>query len=125
VRGIDFYARRLDGWVVCKPLGIGGQGSVYHACSRQDSKLKVAVKILWKNKKTSNSDTAIENFIREASIGRSFGVHPHLMQVHGYGYMEDGAFMITQFVEGIPFYDMLASYPHGLPPEYAFIMRLM
>lgn len=112
----------LDGWVVCKPVGVGGQASVYVACKPDDPRNKVAVKILWKQSETPAG--AVEDFLREAAIGKSFGSHPNLMQVHDYGYLDDGAFIITQFVEGTSIYDALADCPNGLQPELCLYYAL-
>jgi len=117
-----FVPAQLEGWVVCKPLGTGGEGGVYLACSPQDPQKKAAVKLLRRDKETT--EQAVERFLREGKIGSAFGEHPRLMKVYAYGHLKDGAFIISQFVEGITLSDLLASNTQGLPPEICLYYTL-
>ncbi len=110
-----FVAAELEGWVVCQPLATGGEGCVHLACRPHDAREKAAVKLLWR--KPTTTEEEVERFLHEAEIGQIFGAHPNLMQVYECGYLEDGAFIITQFVEGPTLDELTDKHRDGLLPE--------
>lgn len=114
-QALFFVPMTLEGWVVCRPLGSGGEGGVYLAALPQNPERRAAVKILHHDRDQDAS--AVAMFLREAEIGASFGNHPRLMQVYAYGNMENGAYMISQLEEGVTLHELLSSRPQGLPPE--------
>lgn len=111
-----FVPADLDGWLVLCPIGSGGMGSVYLACYRAQPTQSATAKILRRSEKVG--EEALVRLTDEAAIGASFGAHPNLAQVYGYGRLEDGAFMIMETIDGLTLLDRIAQHAQrGLPEE--------
>jgi serine/threonine protein kinase len=110
-----FVPVEIEGWWITRPLGAGGFGSVYLGRHRENPEIKAAVKVLQRAEHIN--DEILESFMREAEIGYSFGQHPNLAQIYSYGYLEDNAFMIMEFIEGIRLIEYTASRGGKIPIE--------
>ena len=86
-----------DYWLI-QPLGGGGMGSVYKAMHYRSEKIVIAIKVLPRNAKTDQR--LIHALLNEATIGKSFGKHPHLISMIDYGLYNDEYFSAMEFVEG-------------------------
>ena len=109
-----------DYWLY-RPLGGGGMGSVYKAVHSEYPNMEFAVKILPRNKK---EDTRlIEALLKEASIGQTFGRHPHLAVVADYGKHGDEYFSAMEFCEGRRM-DQIIESGEPIPQKYALLWVL-
>ncbi len=116
-----FIPYNIKGFWLYKPLGGGGMGSVYKAFHEKNADLDFAVKILPRDKKSEQR--LIDALIREASVGRAFGRHPHLAYVMDYGKYEDEYFSAMEFCEGKRL-DMLIEEPAPIPQKYVLLWGL-
>ncbi|MBN1864991.1 MAG: serine/threonine protein kinase [Victivallales bacterium] len=94
----NFIPYLLKHYWLYKPLGGGGMGAVYKAVHHSNPKWEFAVKVLPRKKK--NDPHLIEALLREASIGKKFGRHPHLVEVADYGKYNDEHFAALEFTYG-------------------------
>jgi len=88
-------------YVVLKPLGRGGMGSVYLAKHRVLDKL-VALKV--QHLALTDNPRALKRFYDEAkNAGRL--EHPHNVKVFDFGHEEEGlTFLVMEIVRGQPLY---------------------
>jgi len=96
--GPVFVPYRIHDYWLYQPLGGGGMGCVYKAISAVSTEHEFAVKILPRDR--MNDPYLVESLLKEASIGRSFGRHPHLAYIDNYGECEGEYFSSMEFVEG-------------------------
>ncbi|MCM8540494.1 MAG: serine/threonine protein kinase [Lentisphaeraceae bacterium] len=92
---------RIEDWWVCQPLGGGGMGAVYLGRHAQNPELRAAVKVLQQSDEVNQM--FLEMLIHEAQIASKFGKHPLLAEVYAFGYDDNEAYMIMEFVEGVRF----------------------
>jgi serine/threonine protein kinase len=104
-----------------KPLGGGGMGSVYKAIYYDNPKWEFAVKVLPRKKK--DDPKLIETLINEATIGKSFGQHPHLIAVADYGKYHDEYFAALEFCEGKRL-DQIIELPDPINQKYVLLWGL-
>ncbi len=116
-----FVPINIKGFWLYKPLGGGGMGSVYKAFHEKNIESDFAVKILPRDKKGNRR--LIDALLREASIGKSFGRHPHLTFVVDYGKHEDEYFSAMEFCEGKRL-DNLIEEPQAIPQKYVLLWGL-
>ncbi len=109
----------IDIWVVEKPLGAGGMGSVYRCHNRSALRILAAIKVLEGNLRKYPEAEA--RFIREAEI--LFGLdHPNIVKVRNIRTDVDPPYLEMEFVEGRSLEDKLAR--GALPVDEAVsIMR--
>ena len=87
---------RLGSYEVIAPLGAGGMGEVYRS---RDPRLnrEVAIKVL--SAELAKDPTALGRFEREAmSVARLS--HPNILSIFEFVHERDGAFVVTELVEG-------------------------
>ncbi len=96
--GPVFVPYRIHDYWLYQPLGGGGMGCVYKSVSAISQGSEFAVKILPRDR--INDPYLIESLLKEASIGKSFGKHPHLANVDDYGECEGEYFSAMEFIEG-------------------------
>lgn len=103
-------------YVILKPLGRGGMGSVYLAKHRVLDKM-VAVKV--QNLHLTDNPTALRRFYEEAkNAGRL--EHPHNVKVFDFGHEEDGVtFLVMEIVRGHPLFS--AGFPMGAKRALALV----
>ena len=94
----NFIPYLIKHYWLYKPLGGGGMGSVYKAIYYDNPKWEFAVKVLPREKK--DDPKLIEALINEATIGKTFGQHPHLIAVADYGKYHDEYFAALEFCKG-------------------------
>ncbi len=94
----NFIPYLIKHYWLYKPLGGGGMGSVYKAIYYDNPKWEFAIKVLPREKK--DNPKLIEALVNEASIGKSFGQHPHLIAVADYGKYNDEYFAALEFCKG-------------------------
>ena len=94
----NFIPYRLKNYWLYQPLGGGGMGSVYKAMHRDDPRREYAVKVLPREK--TNDQHLIESLFQEATIGKAFGRHPHIVAVADYGRYQDEYFVALEFCPG-------------------------
>ena len=94
----NFIPYLVKNYWLYKPLGGGGMGSVYKAVYWKNVDWEFAVKVLPRGKK--DDPHLIESLINEATIGKSFGTHPHLVAVADYGRYNDEYFAALEFTSG-------------------------
>jgi serine/threonine-protein kinase len=89
----------LDGkYRLVRALGGGGMGCVFEALHEQMGR-RVAVKVLKEH--LANDADARERFRREALATASLG-HPNIVQVTDFGQDEGAAYLVMEFLDGIP-----------------------
>ena len=84
-------------------LGVGGFGSVWKA---RDCKLDRTVAIKIPHRGTLNNED-LEKFLREARAAAQLQ-HPNIVRVHEVGREGDSAYIVCDFVRGIPLNDWLS-----------------
>jgi serine/threonine-protein kinase len=109
-----------DYWLY-RPLGGGGMGSVYKAVHYKYPNMEFAVKILPRDKK--GDPRLIEALLKEASIGKTFGRHPHLTAVSDCGSYGNEYFSAMDFCEGRRL-DQLIESSEPIPQEYVLLWAL-
>lgn len=87
----------IDIWLVERPLGAGGMGSVYRCHNRHAPRILAAIKVL-----EPSSTRALESrarFVREAEI--LFGLdHPNIVHVRNVRLDHDPPYLEMEFIEG-------------------------
>lgn len=116
-----FVPFNIRGFWLYKPLGGGGMGSVYKAFHEKNPELFFAVKILPRDKK--DNKYLIDALLREASIGKKFGKHPHLTTVVDYGKFEDEHYSAMEFCDGKRL-DNLIEEPNPIPQKFVLLWGL-
>lgn len=104
-----------------KPLGGGGMGAVYKALHYSNPKWEFAVKVLPREKK--HEPHLIEALLNEASIGKKFGKHPHLVAVADYGKYNDEHFAAMEFTQGRRL-DQIIEHSESLNQKYVLLWAL-
>lgn len=102
----------IDVWIVDRPLGRGGFGSVYRCRNKSAARILAAVKVL--DESLGRSTDAQARFVREAEI--LFGLdHPNIVKVRNV--RMDGAtpYLEMEFVDGIDLERRLQRGPIALP----------
>ena len=84
-------------------LGVGGFGSVWKA---RDRKLDRTVAVKIPHRGTLNNED-LEKFLREARAAAQLQ-HPNIVRVHEVGREGDSAYIVCDFVRGIPLNDWLS-----------------
>lgn len=88
---------RIDDYLVFKPLGGGGMGSVYMCVSLLDKQI-YSIKLLPRKKK---SDQAyIDNLIKEGLVHQEISGHKNIVNVVKSGLDGDEYFLVTEFIKG-------------------------
>jgi eukaryotic-like serine/threonine-protein kinase len=100
----------LDQYEVLGELGRGGMGVVYKAARRSDGTL-VALKTIRPG--AASSSTAVERFLREASILRNL-THPHIVAFHDLGISGAQFYFVMEFVPGPDFSKLVTENGPGL-----------
>lgn len=93
-----FIPLKINDYWLIQPLGGGGMGSVYKAMHYKNEKIVIAMKVL--PRKAKKDQHLIHALLNEATIGKSFGKHPHLISIIDYGLYIDEYFSAMEFVEG-------------------------
>lgn len=120
--GFSFFMPYLvKSYWLYKPLGGGGMGSVYKAVSAEDFKSEFAVKILPRKRK--DDPALIEALLKEASVGATFGSHPHLSRIDDYGEYEGEYFCAMDFVLGQRM-DQLIESPEIIDQKFVLLWTL-
>lgn len=88
---------QIDIWVVEKPLGQGGMGSVYRCHNKNAQRIKAAVKVL--DPSLNRIATAQARFIREAEILFALE-HPNIVKVRNVRMDAELPYLEMEFVEG-------------------------
>jgi serine/threonine-protein kinase len=96
-------------------------GSVYKAFCERNPDQDYAVKILPRQKKTDQ--LLIDALTREASVGKSFGRHPHLVSVVDYGRDGDEYFNAMEFCKGERL-EQLIEDPDLIPQKFVLLWAL-
>ncbi len=94
----NFIPYSIKGFWLYRPLGGGGMGSVYKAVHQDYPDKEFAVKILPREGK--ENPHLIEALIQEATIGKTFGQHPHLASVSDFGNYNGEYFSAMEFCAG-------------------------
>lgn len=99
----------LDGrYLLKRPLGEGGMGTVYVA-QRPGIERLFAVKVL--KRELRGNELAFKRFQREARVLSRLS-HPHIVSVHDYGQTEDGfAYLAMEYLHGISLSDYVSHIP--------------
>ena len=87
----------IDIWVVEKPLGQGGMGSVYRCHNRSAQRILAAVKVL--DPSLNRVESAKARFVREAEILFSLD-HPNIVKVRNVRMDADLPYLEMEFVQG-------------------------
>jgi serine/threonine-protein kinase len=88
---------QIDVWVVDRPLGQGGMGSVYQCHNREAKRILAAVKVL--DPSLQRVPHAKARFVREAEI--LFGLdHPHIVKVRNVRMDLATPYLEMEFVDG-------------------------
>jgi serine/threonine protein kinase len=95
----------IPGFTILEELGRGGVAVVYKASRHHRPDAIVAMKILRPNKRVS--DTTRQLFLREASAWSRLR-HKRIVEFYEVGMVRDEVFMIIQYVNAIPWDDLLA-----------------
>jgi serine/threonine protein kinase len=96
----------LDGrYDIEKPIGRGGMGVVYLA-SQSALERKVVIKVLPSS--FIGDEEASARFEREAR-GMSRLQHPHIVAIYDFGYRDDQAYIVMEYVEGITLRQLIKS----------------
>lgn len=117
-----FVPKRVDGYWLYKPLGGGGMGSVYKAISSDYPDNHYAIKILPREKK--KDQFLIDTLMRESEIGHSFGKHPNIAYVDGYGEADDEYYAAMPYIEGIRLDQLIEQEEDYIVPERVFFWIL-
>ncbi len=117
----NFIPYKVKNFWLCEPLGGGGMGSVYKAYDDARPDVAYAVKILARNAR--NNQHLIRALVNEASVGKEFGAHPHLIPVADYGNCGDEYFMAMQFVEGRRL-DQIIEGHEAVPQKFVLLWSL-
>lgn len=88
-------ARTLGGYRIGRKLGEGATASVYEATALDGS--RVALKVL--NEESARDQEFLARFKREAELAQKVR-HPHIVQVHGFGFDRSQFFLAMELVEG-------------------------
>ena len=84
-------------YTITDTLGRGGMGAVYRA-EQAHVERTVAIKLL--RAELLGQSHAKARFLREAKVA-SRVVHPHVVAVHDFGYLDDGsAYLVMEYVQG-------------------------
>lgn len=110
-----FIPMEIEDWWLTKPLAAGGFGSVYVGQLKSNPNTKAAVKVLKRSEDISQEH--LDDLMREAEIAHSFGSHPHLMETYGFGCLEENAYMIMEYIEGIRLNDYVLAHHGRIHPE--------
>ncbi len=94
----QFVPYRIKNYWLYQPLGGGGMGSVYKALHCENPKQEYAIKVL--PRKKTNDQHLVESLFQEATVGKSFGQHPHIVAVADYGRYQDEYFVALEFCPG-------------------------
>jgi eukaryotic-like serine/threonine-protein kinase len=109
-----------DYWLY-RPLGGGGMGSVYKAVHYKYPNMEFAVKILPRDKK--DDPRLIDALLKEANIGKTFGIHPHLTAVADCGSYGNEYFNAMDFCEGRRL-DQIIESSEPIPQKYVLLWAL-
>lgn len=88
---------QIDIWVVEKPLGQGGMGSVYRCHNRSAQRILAAVKVL--DPSLNRVESAQARFIREAEILFALD-HPNIVKVRNVRMDAELPYLEMEFVQG-------------------------
>jgi len=117
----NFIPYLIKHYWLYRPLGGGGMGSVYKAIYWDNPKWEFAIKILPREKK--NDKRLIDALINEASIGKCFGEHSHLVAVADYGQYNDEYFAALEFSAGRRL-DQIIDMPEPINQKYVLLWAL-
>jgi serine/threonine protein kinase len=101
--GFSVKAWTIDDFEIGKPLGHGKFGHVYLA-REKNSKLVVALKILYKKQLVSNG--VEKQLQREIEIGCHLR-HDHILPMYGFFYDADKIYLILEYTPGGELYKEL------------------
>lgn len=117
-----FIPMEIEDWWLTRPLAAGGFGSVYLGQLKSNPNTKVAVKVLKRSEDISQEH--LDDLMWEAEIAHSFGSHPHLMGTYAFGYLEENAYMIMDYIEGVRLNDYVLAHHGRIHPEECFYYAL-
>ena len=117
----NFIPYLIKHYWLYQPLGGGGMGSVYKAIYYDNPKWEFAVKVLPRDKK--DDPHLIESLISEATIGKTFGRHPHLVAVADFGKYQDEHFVALEFAQGKRL-DQIIDLPEPVHQKYILLWIL-
>ncbi len=98
---------RPDAYKLIRPLGSGGQGSVYLA-EQVNLGRKCAIKVIRSDISADNRDEALTRFEHEARIAAS--IHSQFCaSVYDFGFIssEGDSYLVMEYVEGVPLFDLV------------------
>ncbi len=118
---LNFIPYNIKDFWLYRPLGGGGMGSVYKAVSLKYPGVEFAVKVLPRDNKADQH--LIDALIQEATIGKEFGRHPHLISVADYGQSNDEYFSAMEFCPGKRL-DQLIESNDAIPQKFVLLWAL-
>lgn len=112
---------QIDIWVVERPLGQGGMGSVYRCHNREARRILAAVKVL--DGELKRNHKARQRFIREAEILYAID-HPNIVKVRNIRIDADPPYLEMEFVEGESLEGLIANGPVAVPRAARMLRQL-
>lgn len=95
----NFVPLRVDGFLLCLPIGAGGMASAYKAYHRDTADKLYAVKVLMKEH--TQNEAAVKAFLGEAEIHKQIPRHPNVVTYIDSGLKDGYYFYAMEFVEGL------------------------
>lgn len=102
---VSLAGRQLGAYRVLGLLGRGGMGEVYLA---EDTRLGRRVAIKFLPAEFVNNTDRLRRFEREARAASSLN-HPNIVTVHDVGLVDDGRFIVSEYIEGRTLREHLAA----------------
>jgi len=110
---VNFVPLVLNNFLLFRPLGGGGMGSVYKAFDPETDKF-LAVKVL--SREGKNSPSAIKALLNEGLVANTIGDHPCLVKCLGSGCEKGEYFCALEYVEGQRL-DQIIDLEERIPPK--------
>lgn len=108
-------APEIEGYVIERPLGHGGMGTVFLARD-QTLDRQVALKLL--PQRVTGDPEARRRFAREArALARI--VHPNIVPIHAFGEADCGEYMVMAYVDGTSLREILTAALQGRGDRFA------
>ncbi len=113
----------IDAWIVEKPIGSGGMGSVYRCRNRHASRILAAIKTLDATLIRQVPEAA-KRFVREAEI--LFAIdHPNVVKVRNVRLDVETPYLEMEFIEGESLESRLCKGPCSLPEAVDWMSQLL